>query len=679
VYNICEESYRTCEASSSFCQNRYALCKVNADQPFNGPKDDLLLKDLSQCSTSAKNGVQNCLAEALENARQRYMKSMLDAESRSEEEVPPEDIEQFNTALSSNFTVCVTDYSKCLDYRGDQGYCTQKFHECSLGILSDAKLNDKTVQSFVYDPSKNQGLENEEHELSQDLFDCIQKYMSCTMNVGKSCMRDYNECTLAVLDDYHQQKSEENLINREGTEEDAVLPPTEITSEKPVIDSCQGISGAQKAFGSFTGKPASNTADCTWDFFTCTNNFGTWPENKECCEKRFDGCCEKVNGPKIKETSRPTSSSKPSDSGEGLQLIDCIWKYMACARSTSTDAECKSAFNQCSMGPLIAGGDAAANTPVTGLGQPGAGALKPDAILEIESVNEMRDDSEFLQCIKRLYNCQNAGITKQNCQNVELCVQPVEAEEDDDGSRLPEEPISGEYLPSSDSQDSSLGSSNFGGLRPPFNPVNTRPTATSTFTTTQTTQAVSKPTNPQCIWAYFGCGARHSESVCKQRFDDCISGNSFDYKICKGVDDDPQAYLVPHPEDCTKFYSCQNLGWRGGYIAHLMDCPPTTGFDTKLRICNYIRALPRCNKEQERKLFREVEGLIARQTRIKKQILDVPQVIQTKFRPVTQKPLALQVQRSADNATASANGLTFNWASMLVMHCILLLETLRLF
>ena len=103
--------------------------------------------------------------------------------------------------------------------------------------------------------------------------------------------------------------------------------------------------------------------------------------------------------------------------------------------------------------------------------------------------------SEFLQFIKRLYNCQNAGITKQNCQNVELCVQPVEAEEDDDGSRLPEEPISGEYLPSSDSQDSSLGSSNFGGLRPPFNPVNTRPTATSTFTTTQTTQAVSKPTN----------------------------------------------------------------------------------------------------------------------------------------------------------------------------------------
>lgn len=232
---------------------------MNADQTFNGPKDDLLLQDLSQCSQVVKNSVQNCLAEALENARQRYMKSMLDAESRSEEQVPPEDIEKFNTALSSNFTVCVTEYSQCLDYRGDQDYCTQKFHECSLGILSDAKLDDKTVQSFVYDPSKNEGLENEEHELSQDLFDCIQKYMSCTMNVGKKCMRDYNECTLEVLDAYHQQKSEENLINREGTEEDAVLPPLEITSEKPVIDVCQGILGAQKGFGSFTGKPATNT------------------------------------------------------------------------------------------------------------------------------------------------------------------------------------------------------------------------------------------------------------------------------------------------------------------------------------------------------------------------------------------------------------------------------------
>ena len=69
-----------------------------------------------------------------------------------------------------------------------------------------------------------------------------------------------------------------------------------------------------------------------------------------------------------------------------------------------------------------------------------------------------------------------------------------------------------------------------------------------------------------------------------------------DDEICSQVAEKPQKYLVPHPTDCTKFYSCQNLGWRGGWIAHLMDCPATTGFDTKLRICNYIKALPRCSK-----------------------------------------------------------------------------------
>ena len=81
---------------------------------------------------------------------------------------------------------------------------------------------------------------------------------------------------------------------------------------------------------------------------------------------------------------------------------------------------------------------------MTGLGPPETGsALKPDAVLEmteLDSVdNEMREDSEFLQCIKRLYNCQNAGIARQDCENVELCVQPVEAQ--DDEPRLPEEPI----------------------------------------------------------------------------------------------------------------------------------------------------------------------------------------------------------------------------------------------
>ena len=126
--------------------------------------------------------------------------------------------------------------------------------------------------------------------------------------------------------------------------------------------------------------------------------------------------------------------------------------------------------------------------PLTGLGPPETGsALKPDAVLEmtaLDSVDEMReDDSEFLQCIKRLYNCQNAGIARQDCENVELC-----SVED---RKLPEEPIQGGYLPPSGvGYGLDLGES---GLRPPYS--NTRPTVSSTFTTTQTIQSVSKPTN----------------------------------------------------------------------------------------------------------------------------------------------------------------------------------------
>ena len=72
---------------------------------------------------------------------------------------------------------------------------------------------------------------------------------------------------------------------------------------------------------------------------------------------------------------------------------------------------------------------------------------------------------------------------------------------------------------------------------------------------------------------------------------------SADNEICASVAENPQNYLVPHPTDCTKFFSCQSLGHNRGWIAHLMDCPATTGFDTKLRICNYIKSLPRCNNE----------------------------------------------------------------------------------
>ena len=79
--------------------------------------------------------------------------------------------------------------------------------------------------------------------------------------------------------------------------------------------------------------------------------------------------------------------------------------------------------------------------------------------------------------------------------------------------------------------------------------------------------------------------------------------------------------------------------------------------------------------EQERKLFKEVEGLIARQTRIKKQILDVPEVIQT---PIVKKskPLALQVHQNGSNTSKASNGLLQPSNFVLTL---LFLEILRLF
>jgi hypothetical protein len=58
----------------------------------------------------------------------------------------------------------------------------------------------------------------------------------------------------------------------------------------------------------------SSAADCTWDFFTCTRRYGTWPSNKPCCQARFDGCCKFVMGPKKKmmtATTRPLLDVAP--------------------------------------------------------------------------------------------------------------------------------------------------------------------------------------------------------------------------------------------------------------------------------------------------------------------------------------------------------------------------------
>ena len=227
-YQICEEIYIFCDLLSITCQKRYDECKSDSKldtEPEKGqPDDDLLTNGISKCNSSFSrcqgenciSQVRNCLLKTLEGARQRRLRS--ETELDEEEETPSRSEETLDLDinaldLSNNFTDCVTEYSACLDYRGDQTYCKQKFNNCSLDILSDTELSDEQALKqppFIYDPTKNEGLEQDEHELSADLFICIQEFMMCNMNRNMNCMRNYNFCTLKVLDNYHNDKG--NLL-----------------------------------------------------------------------------------------------------------------------------------------------------------------------------------------------------------------------------------------------------------------------------------------------------------------------------------------------------------------------------------------------------------------------------------------------------------------------------------
>ena len=180
--------------------------------------------------------------------------------------------------LSDNFTNCVMEYSRCLDTSEDQDYCKREFDDCSLAILSDARLDDELVQSFVYDPTKNLEGEEAEHALSNDLFVCIQAYMMCTMKKQQFCMRDYNQCTLRVLDAFNAD-IDSNLIGREGSEDEGILQDnaggkeqtgedeskeegsssdgSNVVNNAENIKECDGFK-VPKTFGSFSGKPAQN-------------------------------------------------------------------------------------------------------------------------------------------------------------------------------------------------------------------------------------------------------------------------------------------------------------------------------------------------------------------------------------------------------------------------------------
>ena len=55
-------------------------------------------------------------------------------------------------------------------------------------------------------------------------------------------------------------------------------------------------------------------ADCTWDYFSCTNRYGRYPDNKLCCDMRFKQCCMVV--------MNPTTTHRPPVSNYGPGPID---------------------------------------------------------------------------------------------------------------------------------------------------------------------------------------------------------------------------------------------------------------------------------------------------------------------------------------------------------------------
>jgi hypothetical protein len=129
---------------------------------------------------------------------------------------------------------------------------------------------------------------------------------------------------------------------------------------------------------------------------------------------------------------------------------------------------------------------------------------------------------DFLQCIKRLYNCQNAKIEKEDCPNVKLCVQdPIKKEEEGieipasylppppgpaatnspaaSNNNKPQIPITGIDLPAfANGNGKPVGVISEGELLRPSTTYS--PTAPSTAYTTPIPVMGSKPTNRKLIF-----------------------------------------------------------------------------------------------------------------------------------------------------------------------------------
>uniref|UniRef100_A0A0K2T3P8 Putative LOC100875809 [Megachile rotundata] n=1 Tax=Lepeophtheirus salmonis TaxID=72036 RepID=A0A0K2T3P8_LEPSM len=289
---------------------------------------------------------------------------------------------------------------------------------------------------------------------------------------------------------------------------------------------------------------------------------------------------------------------------------NCSSKLMECTkRRLKTDRQCKLEFNECTL--LASGMDPSTKRPINDIDlpdglpeflRPSISTIKPIQDIDLPQNQEfilqsggpdnvqsflgqpqvITADENFMACLLKHFECTN------DCPQLKTCSELAGVEFIEDGDNFGEESVSSQefFLP----------------------PVNFTTIGSSLLSSAEDKERMF------CVREFFSC--KKSSTECKLLFTSCVDKqDSFTREdLCKGVEGSPENYLIPHPLDCTKFYSCQSLGPNQGYRAHLMDCPFSTGFDKKLKICNFIQSLPRC-KDKSSKTGRVINGRLARNGR----------------------------------------------------------------
>jgi len=537
------------------------------------------------------------------------------------ERVTVHKIESSNTTFSTPTPSKLGNKTELKENNDESSYATISLYETTTERFASNSLEPTSIKNFkdiqtvlqneidstpAPEKETDQQPENEDKSPIKNLTDedITMDELDISEDIDKT---DTNSYANTPKSSVGPSSSTKNLKNITTERSDFNTNGAQPRRDDSVFEECLALN-LPKEFYSFSGQTPTNIADCSWDFFGCTKKFGKWPENKACCEDRFSQCSMLVMGmvrqsdveaelpdpnPNLKEGVKEVNTRKNIGSSDKIAaneipntnnnkdllskesrlndvetkifLIHCIWKYMNCSTDDArTEQSCRDQFSTCSNNVDDEDEDNVQGLPDV----PGA-----DLPSLIESGNV------YASCILVYYNCSDTKIA-------------CKKEFNDCAKNLPVK-VSVKKNPVS--QGSS--SRNESGDR----------------YTPNISSGSGKIPEIQCTWSFFQC--KKNTETCTMEHDDCLNGNIFDNKICAGVAKHPERYLVPHPTDCTKFYSCQRQGW-GGWIANPMDCPVTTGFDKSLMICNYINSLARCKEDILGSVRSDNlrQGLIAKQT-----------------------------------------------------------------